>query len=698
MINKLFNNSIFKFCFILVCILAFYLCVSHEYGFNIIISSLSLIALIFDYLYVFKNKVFNHVTDFIINYRFIISLIIFIICVLFRIHGSSIGLYNSYFPNNNYQDTSVIFGRSRTIRSDEWAILTPYYFSQESNDYNVVSNLMSFDGQNMIIGFNAPVKDITVLGKPLVWGFMLFGNEYGLSWYWCMKTILIILASFEVLFILTKKNKLLSVLGAIMITYGPSTQWWFCPHMPDVILWIMVLFSFVYHFLSSDKTWVKNTLTVLIPFVFMQFCVALFPSFQIGLGLFFGALLIALLFRDKIRLFENKKQVIRIIIVVISSLLLTGYFIVTCKDALKIESNTVYPGQRVSMGAENTFKDLFTDLSTPFLTYTDDRVPYYNACEISTYIHFGIFMLMIMPLLIIELKKKKDKDYIVGIVFMSIIGLYSFYMIFGFPLWLAKLTLFSYINRMKMILGLIMVIFTVWGINTIINIDYKMDHKYYILAVVSYCLLLFSFINVELTDYLPAYLYYIEILVYAFILILILYKRIDYAFSIIVAFVLFSSIAINPIVVGIDSVNNQPSVSKINEIVKNDKDSYWLGNSYDLAYSSFLLLHGAKTVNAINFYPDFIKWKLIDPTGKDYDKYNRYGFILSKISRNGITTIDFGNTPDTIILNISLDDLYKWKVKYVYSKEDISDINYNGYHLNEIYSDLDMKIYMLIKE
>ena len=698
MIKKIFDNNYFKFCFIFVCIFGFYACIIHEYGFNLLITSICLIAIVLDYLYVFEKNIFDKFANAFIKWRFFIFLIIFIICVLFKVHGSSFGYYNNYFPKNNYQDNSIIFGKYRGIRSDEWAILTPYYFSQKYNDYKVDSNLMSIDGQNMIIGFNAPVKDITVLGKPLVWGYILFGNEYGISWYWCMKIILIILASFEVLYILTKKNKLLSVLGSIMISYGPSTQWWFCPHMPDVILWVMVLFSLVYHLIYNEKNWVKNVLTIIIPFVFMQFCIALFPSFQIGLGLFFGILLIALLFKDRKKIFENKKQIIRIIVVIIASLSLTGYFILTCKDALKIESNTVYPGQRVGHGGEQTFKDLFTDLSTPFLTYTDDRVPYSNPCEASTYIHFGIFMLMIMPIIIKELKKKKDRDYIVGITFMSIISIYAFFMLFGFPLWLAKLTLFSYINRMKMIFGLIMVIFTVWSINVLKSIDYKIDHKYYILAVVSYCLMLFSFIDVALTNYLPAYMYYIEIIIYAVILILIIYKRIDYAFSIIVSFVLFSSIAINPVVVGIDSVNNQPSVSKIEEIVKNDKDSYWVTQGDTLGYPSFLLLHGAKTINAINFYPDFSKWKLIDSDGKEIDKYNRYGYIFIKVSQSGVTTIDYGNTPDTIRVTMSLDDLYKWNVKYIYSNENLSNISYNGFHLEEIYKDKDIIIYELVKE
>ncbi len=696
--KRFLDNSFVKYGIIAMMIIAFFALETHEYGFNWIVLSISLIAMIINFLYVFYNKIFERMIDGFVKYRFLIFTILFIICVLFKIHGSSIGNYIWNIQNNSVKDESVLFGTPRPIRSDEWAILTPYYFSQNSNNYEIVSYQMSLEGQNMIIGFNAPVKDITILGKPLVWGYMLFGNEYGLSWYWCMKVILIFLSSFEMFYILTKNNKKLSILGAILVTYGPSTQWWLCPHMPDVILWGMVLFSFVYHFTTNKSENIRNVLTILIPFVVMQYCIALFPSFQVGLGIFFLGLFAVLVYRDKIKIFENKRQIIRLIIVVILSIFLVGYFVVTCKEALKLESNTVYPGRRVALGGTDYVKDLFTDLSTPFLPYTNGRVPYANECEASTYIHFGMFVLMLMPILIQALKKNKERDAILGIYFSIIVFIYGFFMIVGFPEWLAKITFFSYINRMKMILGFIMVIFTIWFLNTMNNINYKVEKNYYYLAVFAYSLMLLSFVDYSLKFYLPFYLYYVEIILYASILLLIVHKRTDYAYSLLIAVVLFSSISINPIVKGISSIEKIESSSKIKQIVDEDPDSYWFANGNSVTYSSFLLLNGAKTINGINFYPDYKKWKMLDPEGEFESKYNRYGYIVANISGDKQNVIDSYVSPDVITLTISLDKLYMWNVKYIYSKEDISSISYDGYYLEEIYSDSDMKIYELIKK
>ena len=64
----------------------------------------------------------------------------------------------------------------------------------------------------MIIGYNSPVKDISLLAKPLTWGYVLLGNEYGLSWYFSLKIILLVLISYEFAMILIQNNKKVSVM------------------------------------------------------------------------------------------------------------------------------------------------------------------------------------------------------------------------------------------------------------------------------------------------------------------------------------------------------------------------------------------------------------------------------------------------------------------------------------------------------
>lgn len=693
--KKIFENKYIHFILIsCICLIPFGL-ISYKYGLNFIMIGILCLALILNFLYIFENKIFEKLIDNFVKYRLLICFCLFILCLIFKISGSSIGVFDTTITEKKEQKSSVLFGEARAIRSDEWVVATPYYFSQTYNSYSKISKQMSYEGQNMIIGYNSPVNDITVLAKPLVWGYMLLGNEYGLSWYWCLKIIFIFLASFEVCYILTKKNKKLSILGAILVTWGPSTQWWFVPHMPDVILWAMTLFSLMYHFLTN-KRWIRNICMLLLPFITLEFVIALFPSFQIGLGYFIAALLIALIYRDKIKPFENKKQIFRDIFVVVCSLSLIGYFIISNKDALSATMNTAYPGARISVGGDSSIKDLFTDLATPFLSFTSGKSPYNNQSEDSTYIHFGIFVLLLAPLLISKMKKERNRDWIVGLCFMIILGIDIFFMIFGFPNLLAKITLFSYINRMKMVYGCICIFFTIWGFNALEKYKSKIDFSYYLLSVFFYCILLFSFIDINLVNFLPKYIYYVEILVYLIILLSLRFSFKNIGYTIIIALTLFSSIAINPIITGIAAITNHPSADAISTIISKDKDSYWMSYG-NIIYSSYLLALGAKTINAVNFYPDYGKWDIIDRERIYDDVYNRYAHISATLSADNKNHIDYGATADLVQLQLTFPTMKNLNIKYIVvnANEVLENYNTKEYQLETIYQDSDLKIYQL---
>lgn len=138
--KKILENKIVKL--ILLMIMNIFLIASlfNEFGFSIVLSALFLIITSFILIYVFNNKMFNNIISAIVKYRYLICIIIFIICVVFKVHGSSIGAYDYSFSEKNENKTNVIFGINRIIRTDEWVSMTPYYFSQYYNSYNITSS------------------------------------------------------------------------------------------------------------------------------------------------------------------------------------------------------------------------------------------------------------------------------------------------------------------------------------------------------------------------------------------------------------------------------------------------------------------------------------------------------------------------------------------------------------------------------
>lgn len=625
----------------------------------IILGVLGTLVLLFDFFYPKKTK---KICNFILDKRYFIATLVFIICLLFKLHMSSIGCYHYLFKNQSAKvEATTILGMSRSIRSDEYMVHTPYYFSQYYNDYKKISKQMSLSGQDMIIGYNSPVKDISLLAKPLTWGYVLLGNEYGLSWYFSLKIILLVLISYEFVMILTKNNKKVSVMGALLISYSPAIQWWLVPHMADVFLWSMTLCVIAYHFFTTNKRWLKNLLTILAPLVLSVFVLALFPSCQIPLGIIALCLFIGALVRDRKQISFEKRDVFRIIYVVVISTIILSYSLLTSLDAIKLLYNTVYPGKRISLGGNYTFRSLFTNLTTLFLPYKESNV--LNNCEVSDFIHIVVPCIIIFPLLYKKLKEKKESNLIIGIIIFIALVIEMIFMLIGFNELLAKLTLFSYINRMELIYGFTATLFSLWTIAILWKYKSILSMKAKVISILIFIIGYTLTITKQNVEYLPVYIYLIEILAFSVFVFLIYQGKQKNSIIMLFLILLVSSSTINPIAYGTSSITDYKLIPAIKKTIIKNKEYVLATNS--LQMQSLLLANGIKTINAVNFYPDLKKWDLIDSKGKYNDVYNRYYHTEVRLT-NEKTSFDLKQA-DMFILNLNVSDIKKWPVRTIVS-------------------------------
>ena len=625
---------------------------------------------------------------FVIKWRYLIALLVFVLCVAFKIHGSSINEYNKYFDHYaDYESESLLVGNSRPVRSDEWLVHTPSYISQSYNNFEKDNSLISLEGEDMIVAHNAPIKNISLIAKPFTWGYVVLGNEYGLSWYWCSKLILLILLGFEACMILTRKNKKVALLGAIMIAFSPAVQWWFVPHAVDVFFWGLALFVTAYHFFVTDR-WRRWLFMVLLSLSAITFVMALYPPLQIPIGLVMLALLIVCLIRDKKDITFKKKDIWRIAVMVLFVIGVLGWTIWESKDAIMTLYNTVYPGKRVSLGGGEGIEALFTDPTSFLLPFRE--ITYSNSPEISTFIHFAPVFLILYP--VIWKKMKREKNMIVGNVLLVCIIIMAVYMMVGFPELLAKLTLFSYIGdaRMKLAYGLVGVLFTIWGIDMVWKKQlFSRKQIIFTLAIFGFCYI--CFVGNEELSYV-GWKYYIAVAFGLAALTFLMLKRYGKTYLVLTAaLVLAAGATVNPIARGISPLTAHPLEQKIHQIAEEDKDAHWLAlNSMFLQQIG--IANGAKMLNAANFYPDYGKWEIIDPDGKYDDIYNRYAYIIVALT-DGETKYTLGATPDIFTLQLSCQDALKWPTKYLLSagentacKKDFKEIYVDiegNYHIYE---------------
>lgn len=676
--NEKMNNILFSFLIIITTFLLYRL-----YDDSNLILLVGGVCLIINCLNLKFKQEINCLFDKIIKYRYIVALVIFVVCLIFKLHGSSINVFSSIFTDKIDDNvSSVIIGNGRNLRSDEFNVQLPYYFSQYYNDYELTSYQMSIAGQDMILGYNAPVKDITMIAKPFTIGYILFGNEIGLSWYWCSKLILFILVMYEAVYILTQGNKKLSVLGSFLTVFSPAMQWWFSPHMYDVFFWAMTLFVLGYYFFVAQKKWLKWLVTILAICSITGFVLALFPSLQVALGLLALALLIIVLIRDREKINFKKLDIFRIVIVVLCVIGLLGWFLYNSWDQLQLLYGTVYPGARVSLGGDRKLSSLFTDLSNIISPYRD--VTYLNNCEISEFYHLGVLYILYFPYIIYKWKYNKESNYniYVGIMLFIALLIEIIFMIIGFPEWLAKITLFSYINRMNLVYSFTALLFTIWSFDIIYRNKELRNLKYGLICIVLFVIMYCMSIDSDMLNYIFsiknnmqfAKLYYFGIIIiFAIVGVLIFIKNIKIPAYILIVLSVFSTFSINPVVSGISDLTNHPIYEVTQKIIKED-DSRWIALDSSIE-QNYLLASGVKCINAVNFYPDYGKWDAIEDREND-DIYNRYAHIrLSLVEENTSYNLI---TPDSIQVNLNINDLKIWNVKYVFSKNDLEPMFENN--------------------
>lgn len=602
--------------------------------------------------------------DWIIRYRYLVALICFSILVMLRIHGSSIGIYDVLFGKTDAAIVNEIFGNGRIIRGDEFNVQVPYFFSQWYNQGALLSDYMSLSPQNMIIGYNAPVWDLTLIGKPFIWGYLLFGNEIGLSWYWCSKIILFLLVGYEMMFILTKR-KYLSLFSSICIVFSPLLQWWLAPHMYQVFFWASSLFVVGYYFFMAKKKWLKILSTILSVCCLVGFVIALFPSLQIPLGLLMLALLVATLIRDKKELCWNKRDNVRILLVVIATGIILGIFLIESREAIQLLNNTVYPGHRVSIGGDQGLEVLFTDPSvalTPFLTPGRQ-----NACEISDFNQLGIFFLFVyFYFLWLKKKGKIRSSFSIENTLVMIMLIEMYFMFIGFPEIIAKITLFSYINRMYMIYGFTAMIFTFVMIAQVFQYRRLLSWRVGALAcglfILLYIATMWPNIDPEYRLYFGLRFYWSVALLMGFCGFLLFTQWRKLFFPIFGSWVVITGMLVNPIVQGADSVWNHDLIGYAEHVREEQPDARWLITNSKYT-QQLLLANGIKVANGVNFYPDLKKWEILDPTHQNDTFYNRYAHIVINFTEE--PTHYSLDGADSFIMYLNVDDFKKLDVEYV---------------------------------
>ena len=651
------------------------------------IISLSIIIAVFIFviyylivLYIYHKEKCLYIINYINKYRFVIAGIVFILCIIFEISGSSVGLYSSSLNT----DSGVIFGNSRPIRSDEWVVLTPFMLSQYENHsgkFPYFSDTIRGDKTDVFMVYGLPVMDISILFRFFQIGFLFLPPAKGLSFFWMGRIIALFLVSFEIMKLITNKNNKLSLFGAILITFAPTIHWWFAVNWIAELIIFPFLSVILLNLYMKEKNFIYRSLYIIGIFLcWGNLLFSLYPAWQVPFGYLLFSLYIWTIIENwkTFDIKTRKKDFIIWALFFIIFILLVGRIFLKSKETIDIVRNTAYPGSRFETGGK-ILLELFRWAINLFTPYNEHNI-ILNTCELSSTIDFFPIPYIFAAYLIFK-QKIRDKFLII----LSICSLFIFmYMIVGFPNFLSTISLLSNSPswRIVQVFGVINIFILIRALY-LYNPNLKMNISI-ILSVLFSLLIIFTSYKYQNKYLTPLMIMILFISLFIICLSFLQYNkdifRKIFMFSSSL-FLIMSSIYINPVQKGLGVIYDSNLYKSIKEISSKDNDGLWI--TCFGASSSVAIISGAPTINSVNTYPNLNRWEILDPELKYKDIYNRYAYILLNIVNNDFNNEKFVlKQPDLFQLNVTLEDLKKINTKYILSGISLENFNTDNVKLN----------------
>ena len=637
--------------------------------------------------------------EFIYKHRYKLAMGFIIFVMLFKLSGSSIVNFNDQFQTESDDNRfHPLIGFARMVRTDEWASSTLYMLSQDvgQNKFEYFSDKLRGTTTDMFTLVNAPVKDILMIGKPFQIMFLLLGNDRGLSFYWYIRIIAMMLGSFEICMLLTDKKKKISLCGMIMITFSSAVQWWYCM---DSLIWGQIILLLLNKFMTTDDKKIKIACGLGEIIAVTSYIFILYPAWQVSFAYVFFAIFVWLMIKN----FKNGYKINKFDIAVVGVALFCVLGLVVrwfslSGDTIHAIMNTDYPGERreVGGGARNLYS-YFYNIFFPYKYYP-------NPCEEASMLSFyPLPILLSIVYLILNRKERKHWIFLIPTIVISIF--LTIWCRLGFPEILAKCTLMSMTTspRATIPLGTIQIYMLIYLFACISKDDKWLNSKLaYILPVFATAYMVYQSV---ISCVMPGYFGFIKIILSAVLFGIAIFglfninkEKIKNAllyFLIVIA--LITGLPVNPVIRTTDVIFKKPICSKFAEIREKQPDALWLGDDTGIYLNNYMLANGLRTIDSTNVYPNLELFELLLGENAEPQKqyYNRYEHMNINITDDN-THIELP-APDNMLIWLNYHDLQKIGIDYIVVK---NDINKRGYDMKfeQLYNEDGLYIFKPVYE
>lgn len=618
----------------------------------------------------------QQIGDFVYHWRYLLAAAVLAVCVIFNISGSSFHMWSGFLDS---AADGRLLGASRALRSDEWALNTPFAISQcndiAGNAFSYFSNTVRGTSTDMFIVYGQPVLDFAELFRPFHWGYLLFGASRGLSFFWCARQIALLLVSFELGMLLTGQKRLLSLLFGVMLSFSSFVQWWFAINgLVEMMIFGFLAVLVIHRYMHTERFLTRLICTLILTECACAFVLTFYPAWMVPIGYILAglALWVILISRKSFHFHAKRDLGLLILFLALTAGSLSYILFYRSWDTIQLTLNTVYPGNRVVLDPVNL--NFFGGVLGNFFTSFWDMLLPVNSVENAALLSFMPLGTVLCIFIMIS-RRKADSLSVILLVLSAIFFVYVFA---GFNSAAANVTLlrFSTPNRTLPMLHLAQFLLLYRSLALI-------EKPMRIRAVLCIAAASWLCIIIPAHSYCAGYLGTLSFVLGAGWMLLLMFllpashgrrqlQKLLAVFSGLAIF--FTGILVNPVQQGISELTESEAYQAVSAITAKDSEGLWIVEYGGYPMTNLPITAGAPTINSTNVYPAIERWYLLDEDASDEEIYNRYAHITINLTHDE-TRFEPPETPDVFTLSLNPSDLQKLNVKYIMSFRDLSEFN-----------------------
>lgn len=561
-------------------------------------------------------------------------LIILALLTLFRITGSSVGVYHQILYGEQ-KDSALLAGTPRPIRSDEWGVATPATLSQVTEELPVFNQTVG-NGQDMTITLDVPYVGWGSLFKPHNWSFFVMPAEYAFAFKWWVMGVMLMLASYFFVLSIHPRRYLHASLLSTILFLSPFIQWWYQAVTLLPIAFGLAATALVLWLLKENLSRNRRILlSSILSYVLACFAFVFYIPFLAPVALVCGAFLIGHYVELLSRAPLKKALILRlrwIAMPIVVAATLLGAFLYERYATINAISDTVYPGGRIeATGGYYPLQLLAGYYNIQLQDNTKAAAYYLNQSEASSFILISLFL---APLLIYFWRKERRIDWrVAGLLAMLFLFMLRLFVPLMEPLFNALQ--FNRIphNRLIIGIGIINFFLLVIAAEKLANMRRALP-QYLVWISAGLAFIIVATVGLILKTSYDGYLESIpKIVLISFavsLTIWLILKKYLVIGALTLALLSFVSVSsVNPLYRGLGVLHESRLVNTIQSI--GDKNGGWVVGDHAAFIEMVPAASGVRSLSGVYAYPQLEIWKPLGTSPQAKDIYNRYAHVFFSI-------------------------------------------------------------------